>query len=150
MDRACGTCGLQPERDGRVRCSAWLGRMLALLLRAPQVAVERECIPIHVVEGELSRPPMGIADAVGTALDAAFPVFVEECVRVLHEKPQANRAHLVLELKLHVKLDCVAPKPDVIRGIGFVPKCELKAKSLGVELDGAFDVACPYNRVRFF
>src|SRR5258708_3872292 len=79
-----------------------LGRMLVLLLRAPQVAVERECIPIQVVEGELTRPPRGIADAVGTTLDAAFPVFVEEYVRVLHEKPQANRAHLVLELKLHV------------------------------------------------
>jgi hypothetical protein len=116
--------------------------MLVLLIRAHQVAVERECITIHVVEGELIRPPRGIADAVGTALDTALPVFGEKCVWVIHEKPQANPAHLVLELKLHVKLDCVAPKPDVIRWIGFVPKRELKAKSLGVELDGAFDVAC--------
>src|SRR5882724_7088671 len=119
-----------------------LASALSGLFRAPQVAVERECIPIHVVEGELARPPRGIADATGTALDTVFPIFAEECVRVLHEKPQANRAHLVLELKLHVQLDCVAPKPHVIRWIGFVPKRELKAKSLGVELDGAFDVAC--------
>src|SRR3954464_6430438 len=109
--------------------------MLGLLLRATEVAVERECIPIQVVEGELTRSPRRIADAVGTALDAAFPVFVEECIGVLHEEPQANRAHLVLELKLHVQFDCVAAKSDVIRWIGFVPKRELKAKSLGIELD---------------
>jgi len=121
-----------------------------LLFRTPQVAVEREGIPIQIVKGELTRPPRGITDAAGTALDAAFPVFVEECVRVLHEKPQANRAHLVLELKLHVQLDCVAPKPHIIRWIGFVPKRELKAKSPGVELDGAFDVACAQNWVRHF
>ena len=53
---------------------------------------------------------MGILAAITTASgilelgtrNATFPVFVEECVRVLHEKPEANRAHLVLELKLHV------------------------------------------------
>src|SRR6476659_6448387 len=115
----------------------WLGRMLVRLLSVPQVAVECECITIWVVEGELTCSPRSIADAGGSALNAAFSVFVEECVRVLHAKPQANRAHLVLELKLHVQLDCVTPKPNVIRWIGFVPKRELKAKSLGVELDGA-------------
>src|SRR5262245_6217985 len=105
-------------------------------------AIERECIAIQVVEGEFTRPPRGIADAVGTALDAAFAVFVEECVRVLHEKAQANGAHLVFELKLHVELNCVTSKPNVIWWVGFVPKGELKAKLVGVELDGAFDVAC--------
>jgi hypothetical protein len=34
-------------------------------------------------------------------------VFVEERVWVLHQKPQADRAHFVLELKLHVELDRV-------------------------------------------
>jgi hypothetical protein len=49
-----------------------------------------------------------------------------------------------------VELDRVAPKADVIRRIGFVSESEVKAKSLGIELDRAFDVACAYNRVRLF
>jgi hypothetical protein len=79
-----------------------------------------------------------------------MPVFGEECIWVVHEKPQANCAHLVLELKLHVELDRVPSKSDVIRRIGFVSKRELKAKSLRVELDRALYVASAYNRVRLF
>src|SRR5262249_33685485 len=77
-------------------------------------------------------------------------VFGEECIRVSHEKPQANRAHLVLELKLHVEFDRVPSKSDVIRRIGLVPKGELKTQALGVKLDRALDVAGAENRVRFF
>ena len=72
------------------------------VLRARQMIVERECIAIQVVQCEFTRTPRGIADASGTALDAALPVFFKECVWVLHDKAQANCAHLVLELKLHV------------------------------------------------
>src|SRR6185369_9929547 len=111
----------------------------ALCFYARQVAVERERISIEVVKGKLTRAPRGIADAAGTALDTALPVLGEECVWIVHEKSQANRTHLVLVLKLHVKFDRVAPKTDVIRWIGFVPKRELEAKLLGVESDGSFD-----------
>jgi hypothetical protein len=123
------------------------GLGLQTCIHAHQVAVERECVTIQVVKSKLPCPPSGIADAVGTALDTTLPVFVEQCVRVFHEKPETNYAHLMFELKLHMELDRVAPKPDVIRWIGFVCKRELKAKLPGVELDGPFDVACAYDRV---
>jgi hypothetical protein len=37
-----------------------------------------------------------------------LPIFVEERIGILHQKPQTDRAHLVLELKLHVEHDSIA------------------------------------------
>jgi hypothetical protein len=53
----------------------------------------------------------------------------------------------VLELELHVDLDCVTPKSNIVRWIGFVSEGELKAKLPGVELDGAFYIARAYDWV---
>jgi hypothetical protein len=53
----------------------------------------------------------------------------------------------VLELKLHVELDRVTAKSDVVRRI--VSKGQLKAKLLGVELNGPLDVPRAENRVSF-
>jgi hypothetical protein len=46
----------------------------------------------------------------------------------------------VLELKLHVELDRVTAKSDVVRRIGVVSKGQLEAKLLDVELNGPLDV----------
>jgi hypothetical protein len=78
-----------------------------------------------------------------------LPVFVEKSIRVLHQESQADRAHLALELKLHVEDDRVAAKPDVVRWIGFVSKGQLEAKLLRIEADCPLDVARAENRVRF-
>jgi hypothetical protein len=72
---------------------------------------------------------------VGSALNTTLPVFVEERVWVLREKPQADGAHFVLELKLHVELDRVSAKSDVVRWIGFVLKSQPETKLLGVKLN---------------
>ena len=101
-------------------------------------------------EGEFARSPWSIANAVGGALDATLPVFVEERVWVLHQKPQADRAHFVLELKLHVEFDRVSSKSDVVRWIGFVFKSQLEAKLLSVELNRPLDIPRTQNRVSFF
>src|SRR6185369_8010532 len=103
-------------------------------------------VAVQIIESEFARSPRRIADAVGRTLDATLPVFVEERVRVLDEKPQADRAHLVLELKLHVELDRVAPKPDIVRRIG-VAEGQLEAQLLGIEVDRASHVARAENRV---
>ena len=49
------------------------------------------------------------------------------------------RSKCVLELKLHLKDDRVAAKPDVVRWIGFVSKGQLNAKLLGIEADCPLD-----------
>jgi hypothetical protein len=55
-------------------------------------------------------------NAVGIALDAPLTVFAQERVWIVHQKPQADCPHLMLELKLHVKLDRVTARPvDGIR-----------------------------------
>jgi hypothetical protein len=46
------------------------------------------------------------------ALNAPLMILVEERVWIVHQKPQADCPHLVLELKLHVKLDGVTAKSD--------------------------------------
>jgi hypothetical protein len=89
-------------------------------------------------------------NAVGIALNAPLTVFVEERVWIFHQKPQADCPHLMLELKLHVKLDGVTAKPDVVRWIGFVSKGQLESKLLGVERNRPLDVPRTENRVRFF
>jgi hypothetical protein len=77
-------------------------------------------------------------------------VFAEERVWIVHQKSQADCPHLMLELKLHVKLDRVTAKSDVVRWIGFVPKGQLESKLLGVERNRSLDVPRAENRVRFF
>jgi hypothetical protein len=52
-------------------------------------------------------------------------------------------------LKLHVQLDRVAAKTDVVRRICFVSKRQLEAKLPGVEFNGPLNVLRAYNRVRF-
>ena len=54
------------------------------------------------------------------------------------------------ELKLHVQLDSIAAKTDVVRWIGFVAKGQPEAKQPYVELDRPLDVPRAENRVRFF
>ena len=76
-----------------------------------------------------------------------MPVFVEKHVWVLHQKPQTDGPHFVLKLKLHVELDRVAAKSDVVRMIGFVSKGQLEAKLLGVEINRPLDVPRSENRV---
>jgi len=50
---------------------------------------------------------------------------------------------------LHVKLDGVTTKSDVVRWIGFVPKGQLGSKLLGVERNRPLDIPRADNRVRF-
>jgi hypothetical protein len=61
-------------------------------------------------------------NAVGIAFNIPLTIFVGERVWVFYQKAQADCAHLMLELKLHVKFDGVAAKTDVVRWIGFVSK----------------------------
>jgi hypothetical protein len=89
-------------------------------------------------------------NAVGIALNAPLTVFVEERVWIIHQKSQADCPHLMLKLKLQVKLDGVTAKPDVVRWIGFVSKDQLESKLPGVELNRPLDVPRAENRVRFF
>jgi hypothetical protein len=63
---------------------------------------------------------------------------------------QADGPHFVLELNLHVELDRVTAKSDVVRWIVFVSKGQLEAKLLGVELNRPLDVPRAENRVDFF
>jgi hypothetical protein len=91
-----------------------------------------------------------IVNAVGIALNAPLTVLVEECVWIVHQKPQADCPHLMLELKLHVEFDGVTAKPDVVRWIGFISKGQLKSKPLRVERNPSLDVPRAENRVRFF
>jgi hypothetical protein len=89
-------------------------------------------------------------NAIGSTLNATLSEFVEERIWVLYQKPQADGAHFVFELKLHVELDRVTPKPDVVRRIRFVSKRQLEAKLLGVELNRPADVAGTENRMGLF
>jgi len=107
-------------------------------------------VAIQIIEGEFARAPLSIVNAIGSALDATLPVFVEKRVRVLYQKPQADGPHFVLELKLHMELDRVTAKSDVVRWIVLVSKGQLEAKLLGVELDRPLDVPRAENRVGFF
>lgn len=90
---------------------------------------------------------MRIADAVGTAFDPALLILGEDSIGIVHKKTQSDGAHLVFVLELHVELDLVTAESDIIGCFGVVLEDELKAKSLGLELDGAFDVACANYRM---
>jgi hypothetical protein len=59
-----------------------------------------------------------------------LPIYVDKRVRVFYHKPKAGGRHFVFELELHVKLDRVPAKSDVVRRIGFVSKGQLEAKLL--------------------
>src|SRR5579859_1141198 len=120
-----------------------------LLLRTRQIPVEGERVAVYIVEGEFARTPRRVAYAFGIAFDTTQPVLVEDGVRVLYQKAQADRAHLVLELKLHVELDRVTSKPDVVRRVGLVAKGQLEAKLVGVEHNRPLDVPRAENRVSF-
>src|SRR5215831_4001289 len=112
--------------------------------------IEGKCVAIQVIEGKFARSPRCILDFVGSAPDTTLPIFIEERVWILNQKPQANAAHFVLELKLHVELDRVAAKSDIIRCIGVVLKGQPEAKLLGVEPDRPMDVPRAENRMGFF
>jgi hypothetical protein len=84
------------------------------------------------------------------ALDAPLMILVEERVWIVDQKPQADYPHLVLELKLHVNLDGVTAKSDIVRWIGFVSKGQVEPKLLSVERNRSLDVPRAENRVRFF
>src|SRR5712672_2287415 len=130
------------------KCLCKLRRMPPLL-RACQIPVEGKSVAIQIIEGEFARPPRSIANAIGSALEASLPVFVEKRVWVLDQKAQADGPHFVIELKLHVELDRVTAKSDVVRRIGVVSKGQLEAKLPGVELNGPLDVPRAENRVSF-
>jgi len=121
-----------------------------ILLRACQAAIESEGVVIQIVEGELARPPLSIVQEVGGALDATLSIIVEERVRVLDQKAQADCGHFVLELKLHVEFDCVTAEADIVRWIGFISKGEPEAKLPRVEFNRPFDVPRAKNWVGFF
>jgi hypothetical protein len=70
-------------------------------------------------------------NAVGIAFNAALTIFAEERVWIFYEKPQTDCPQLMLELKLHVRLDGVTAKPHVVRWIGFVSKGQPVSKLLG-------------------
>ena len=95
------------------------------LLYTCQITVEGKSVAVQIIEGEFARPPRSILNAIGSALNATFPVFVEKRVWVIYQKPQPGGAHFVLELKLHVEFDRVTAKSDVVRRIGFVSKRKL-------------------------
>jgi hypothetical protein len=78
-----------------------------------------------------------------------LPVFVEDCVGVLDQQSQADGAHFMLVLKLHVQLDRVAAKSDVIWRIGVVSEGQIEAKLPGVEFDRALDIPRADNRMSF-
>jgi hypothetical protein len=79
-----------------------------------------------------------------------LPVFVEQRVWVLDQKPQADGAHFVLKLKLHMELDRVSAKPDIICLFGLVFKGKLEAEPLGIELNRPLNVSRTDNGVSFF
>ena len=125
-------------------------RTLLLRLCMRQLPIEGQCVAIYIVESEFARSPGGVAKSIRSALDTALPVFAKERIWVRYQKPQADRTHLMLELKLHVQLDPVAPEADVIRGVGVVLKGQLEPKLVRVELNRPPDVSCAENRMRLF
>ena len=127
-------------------CKLW---RLSPLLRARQIAVEGKSVAIQIIEGEFARAPRSTVNTIGSALDAMSPIFVDKRVRVFYQKPKAGGPHFVFELELHVKLDRVPAKSDVVRRIGFVSKGQLEAKLLGIELNRPLNVSCAENRVNF-
>ncbi len=106
---------------------------------------------VQIVQGELAGLPRRVAHLVGMALDAAFPVLAKERVGVFDQEAKADRAHLVLELELHVQPDGVAAEDDVVRRLlsARVAEDQPKAELPGVEVDGPPDVAGAHDRVRF-
>src|SRR5215213_5222718 len=88
--------------------SSWKSPIRAsLYFRTHRLPIKGERIAIQLVEGEFHGPPGRIANAVGGAFDATSAVFIEERVRVLHEKPEPDRTHFMFELGLHVENDRV-------------------------------------------
>src|SRR5215472_10296391 len=138
---------MAPRADRQSPCTL---PTLSPLLRGCQIPVEGKSVAIQIVESEFARSPLSIVNLVRTAVDATLPIFVEECVWVLHQKPQADGPHFMLELKLHMEFDRVSAKPNVVRWIGLVSESQLEAKPLGVELNRPLDVARAENRVGFF
>src|SRR5215467_5884821 len=65
-------------------------RTLSPLLRGCQIPLEGKSVAIQSVESEFARSPLSIVNLVRTAVDATLPIFVEECVWILHQKPQAD------------------------------------------------------------
>src|SRR5437868_3390129 len=125
----------------------------ALLLRRGQASVEGERVAVRIVEGELARAPRLVLDAARRALDAALAVLGIEAVGVLDQEAEADGAHLVLVLELHVELGAVAAIADVVR-VFRVGLCaavgaegELEAQLLGVKVDRPPHVARAENRL---
>src|SRR5213079_888951 len=75
--------------------------ILLLRLCMRQLPIEGQCVAIYIVESEFARSPGGVAKSIRSALDTALPVFAKERIWVRYQKPQADRTHLMLELKLH-------------------------------------------------
>src|SRR4051794_6418743 len=107
-----------------------------------QLPIEGQCVVIEIVESEFARSPRRVAKSIGGALDPALPVLAEERVWVRYQQPQADRAHLMFELKLHVQLDRIAPESDVVRRVDIVLEGEAEAKLVRVEINRLSDVAC--------
>jgi hypothetical protein len=53
----------------------------------------------------------------------------------------------MLVLKLHVEIDSVTAKSDIVRRVGCVAKGQIEAKLPGVELDRLVDVARADDRL---
>src|ERR1043166_7172300 len=99
-----------------------------------QLPIEGQCVVIDVVESEFARSPGRVAESIGGALDPALPVFAKERIWVCHQQPQPDCAHLMLELKLHVQLNRVAPESDVVGGVNVVLEGQRESKLVRVEL----------------
>jgi hypothetical protein len=111
--------------------------------------VEGESVAVQIIKVEFAGNPGSVANAIGGALNATFPEFGEERVWILYQKPQSDRAHFVVELKLHVELDRITAESDVIRRIGLVSKSQIEAELLGVELNRPLDLPRADNWVSF-
>ena len=111
-----------------------------------QLPIEGQCVAIYIVESEFARSPGGVAKSIRSALDTALPVFAKERIWVRYQKPQADRTHLMLELKLHVQLDRVAPKSDVVRSVNVV--LEGQRESGAARVASAFEEGLPPGWLR--
>jgi len=116
-------------------------RRLARLFRAREMRAEGKGIVVQVVERELAGPRGVSRTPVGVRSTPSCRNSLKSGVRILDEQPKGDRAHLMLELKLHVKLNRVAAVSDIVRWIiGAVTKGQREAKLPCIEIHRSEDV----------
>src|SRR5438034_11722517 len=130
-----------------------MARLFSLLVlsnfsnRLPEVGIKRQGVSVWIVQRELARAPGCVTKLGAVVEDILVAILGIERIGIVDVDAQAERAHLVRVLELHVQLDTVAEEAHVLGGRGAVAEFQLEPEPIDVERDGPVDVACTEDRI---